>query len=78
MGEGVKDGDEAVDGVEGECRDGGDVACGEEGGLEEVEEEEADAGVGEGEGAVVARCESGFACGGGGERGGERAGEFEG
>lgn len=55
LGEGVEDWDEAVDGVEGEGGEGGDVAGGEEGGLEEVEEEEGDAGVGEGEGAVL-RC----------------------
>lgn len=53
LGEGVEDWDEAVDGVEGEGGEGGDVAGGEEGGLEEVEEEEGDAGVGEGEGAVL-------------------------
>ncbi len=52
LGEGVEDGNEAVDGVEGEGGEGGDVAGGEEGGLEEVEGEEGDAGVGEGEGAV--------------------------
>lgn len=55
LGEGVEDWDEAVDGVEGEGSEGGDVAGGEEGGLEEVEEEEGNAGVGEGEGAVL-RC----------------------
>lgn len=33
LGEGVEDGDEAVDGVEGEGGDGGDVAGAEEGGL---------------------------------------------
>ena len=55
LGEGVEDRDEAVDGVEGEGGEGGDVAGGEEGGLEEVEEEEGDAGVGEGEGAVWGR-----------------------
>ena len=54
LGEGVEDGYEAVDGVEREGGEGGDVAGGEEGGLEEVEEEEGDAGVGEGEGAVWA------------------------
>lgn len=53
MGEGVEDGYETVDRVEGEGGEGGDVAGGEEGGLEEVEEEEGDAGVGEGEGAVL-------------------------
>ena len=52
LGERVEDGDEAVDGVEGEGGDGGDVAGGEEGGLEEIEEEEGDASVGEGEGSV--------------------------
>ena len=55
LGERVEDGDEAVDGFEGEGGDGGDVARGEEGGLEEVEEEEGDAGVGEGERAVSRR-----------------------
>jgi len=45
--EGVKDGDEAVDGVETEGRDGGNVASAEEGGLEEGEEKQGDAGVGE-------------------------------
>lgn len=55
LGEGVEDWDEAVDGVEGEGGKGGNVAGGEEGGLEEVEEEEGDAGVGEGEGAVLRR-----------------------
>lgn len=54
MGEGIKDWNEAVDGVEGEGGDGSDVAGGEEGRLEEVEEKEGDAGVGEGEGAVGA------------------------
>lgn len=53
--EGVEDGEEAVDRVEGEGGQGGDVARGEEGGLEEVEEEEGDAGVGEGEGPVLLR-----------------------
>lgn len=53
LGEGVEDGYETVDGVEGEGGEGGDVAGGEEGGLEEVEEEEGDAGVGEGQGAVL-------------------------
>ena len=52
MGEGVEDGDEAVDGVEREGGNGGDVAGGEEGGLEEEEEGEGGAEVGEGEGAV--------------------------
>lgn len=52
LGEWVEDRDEAVDGVEGEGGDGGDVAGGEEGGLEEVEEEKGDAGVGEGERSV--------------------------
>ena len=46
--EGVKDGDQARDAVEGEGGNGGDVAGAEEGGLEEEEEEEGDAGVGEG------------------------------
>ena len=55
MGEGVEDRYETVDGVEGEGGDGGDVAGGEEGGLEEIEEEKGDAGVGEGEGTVL-RC----------------------
>lgn len=55
LGDGVEDGEEAVDGVEGEGGEGGDVARGEEGGLEEVEEEEGGAGVGEGEGAVPGR-----------------------
>lgn len=50
--EGREDGDEAVDGVEGEGGNGGDVAGGEEGGLQQVEEEEGDAGVGEGEGPI--------------------------
>ena len=54
MRKGVEDGDQAVDGVEGEGGDGGDVAGAEEGGLQEEEEEEADSGVGEVEGAVVA------------------------
>ena len=53
MGERVEDWYEAVDGVEGEGGDGGDVAGGEEGGLEEVEEEQGNAGVGEGEGSVL-------------------------
>lgn len=48
LGEGVEDGDEPGDAVEGEGGDGGDVAGAEEGGLEEEEEEEGDAGVGEG------------------------------
>lgn len=52
LGERVEDGDEPVDGVKGERGDGGDVAGGEEGRLEEVEEEEGDAAVGEGEGPV--------------------------
>lgn len=52
LGERVEDGDEPVDGVEGEGGYGGDVTGGEKGGLEEVEEEEGDAGVGEGEGSV--------------------------
>ena len=39
LGERVEDWYEAVDGVEGEGGDGGDVPRGEEGGLEEVEEE---------------------------------------
>ena len=39
LGEGVEDRDEAVDSVEGEGGDGGDVAGGEEGRLEEEEEE---------------------------------------
>ena len=55
LGERVEDWYEAVDGVEGEGGDGGDVAGGEEGGLEEVEEEQGYAGVGKGEGAVL-RC----------------------
>ena len=55
LGERVEDGYEAVDGVKGEGGEGGDVAGGEEGGLEEVEEEEGDAGVSEGEGAVLRR-----------------------
>lgn len=89
LGEGVEDGDEAVDAVEGEGGDGGDVAGGEEGGLDEVEEEEGGADVGEGEGAVrwgfvfvvvVSRRLRCFSGGGdlggdGGEGGGER---FEG
>lgn len=48
LGEGVEDRDEPVDGVEAEGGDGRDVAGGEEGGLEEVEEEEGDAHVGDG------------------------------
>lgn len=68
LAEGVEDGEEAEDGVEGEGGDGGDVACAEEGGLQEVEEEEGDAGVGEGEGAVgfaLRGCFSGRGEGGG-------------
>jgi hypothetical protein len=69
---GVEDGDQAVDGVEGEGGDRGDVAGAEEGGLQEEEEEEADAGVGEGEGAVDAGLEGAVAgvggCCGGGKR----------
>lgn len=53
LAEGVENGDEAVDAVEGERGDGGDVAGAEEGGLQEEEEKEGDAGVGEVEGAVV-------------------------
>lgn len=67
LGEGVEDGDEAVDCVEGEGRDGGDVAGAEEGALQEEEEEEGGAGVGEGEGAVGGGCCRG---GGGGGDGG--------
>ncbi len=52
MGEGIKDRDEAVDTIKGERGEGGDVAGGEEGGLEEVEEEEGGPDVGESEGAV--------------------------
>lgn len=39
LAEGAEDRDQSVDAVEAEGRDGGDVAGGEEGGLEEVEEE---------------------------------------
>ncbi len=46
--EGVEDGEQPVDGVEAEGGDGRDVAGGEEGGLEQVEEEEGDAEVGDG------------------------------
>lgn len=51
MTEGLEDGDQAEDSVEGEGGDGGDVAGAEEGGVREVKEEEGDAGVGEVEGS---------------------------
>lgn len=53
MAEGVEEGDEAIDAIEGKGGDGGDVAGAEEGGLQEKEEEEGNASVGEVEGAVV-------------------------
>ena len=55
MRERVEDGDEAVDAVEGKRGNGCDVPNGEEGGLDEVEEEECDAGVGEGQSTVRSR-----------------------
>lgn len=45
MGEGIEDRYKAVDRVKGEGRDGGDVSCREEAGLEEEEEEESGAHV---------------------------------
>ena len=63
MGEGVKDGDQAVDGVERKGGDGGDVAGGEEGGLDEVEEEERGSEVGDGQRTGCVDC-----CMGGGGR----------
>lgn len=47
MREGIEDGYETVDRVKGEGRDGGDISCREEGGLQEEEEEQSGPHVGE-------------------------------
>lgn len=77
MAERVEDGDEAVDGIEGEGGYTGDVSGGEERGLQEEEEEQRDASVGEGESAVIARLQGGFAVFGSGSGRCEGAGEVQ-
>lgn len=53
LGKGVEDRDEAGHGVETEAGYGGDVARGEEGGLEEEKEEERNAGIGQRKCSVI-------------------------